>query len=405
MTTLLKNGILIDPSNNVNGRFDVLVADGRVAEIAENIITHADKIIDCTGLTLMPGLFDMHVHFRDPGQTHKEDLSSGAAAAAAGGVTAVLCMPNTTPVIDEPELVAEICERARSLPIDLHFCAAITKGLQGKELTDFEALSKAGAIAFSDDGMPVADAELMSIAMEKCADLSCPIISHCEDFSAPDTRTSENIITQRELRLAKEQDVWVHIAHVSTKEAVEAVRSAKAEGVKVTCEATPHHFGMAELELFQHHADYKMNPPLRTADDVEAVVAGLIDGTIDCIASDHAPHSVEEKADFDTAPNGVIGLETMLAVTLTKLYHTERLSLNRIVRLMCVNPRDTLHIRGGSLGVGDVADIAVVDLNEKWVVDPDKLHSKSKNTCFKGHTLKGKVKYTLVKGSIVYSSV
>jgi dihydroorotase len=378
MTLLLKNG-------NV----DVFIRNGEVAEYTGQT---ADRVIDCTGLTILPGIFDMHVHFRDPGQTHKEDIASGSKAALAGGVTAVLTMPNTTPVIDAPNLVGA------AAPINLYTCAAITKGLQGRELTDFAALKAAGAVAVSDDGRPVESAGIMLEAMVAAEKAGLVVISHCEDLTLAEKhpRISENIATMREIRLAKSMDVPVHIAHVSTAEAIGYIRAAKKGAIAVTCEVAPHHFTLTDAELSRCDADYKMNPPLRGAADVQAIIRAIADGTVDCIASDHAPHSPDEKADFGTAPNGVLGLETILAVSLTRLYHTGLVTLERIVELLCVNPRKILGIPVNP------ADLVIVDLNEEWTVDPDKLKSKSKNTCFKGMTLKGRVKYTIINGEVQY---
>jgi dihydroorotase len=395
MTTLLKNAARVfgskDGLNMTTA--DILIKDGVIAQVSEKITDSADKIIDCTGLCVMPGICDMHVHLRDPGQTHKEDLISGTNAAAAGGVTAVVCMPNTTPVSDTPELIRDVVTRARECKVKVYPCAAITKGLSGEKLTDFAALKAAGAVAVSDDGMPVADTELMEQAMLAANKVELPIISHCEP---------ENEITERELALAEKLNVPIHIAHVSTRQAVEYVRAAKSRGVAVTCEAAPHHFTLTDSELEKQDADYKMNPPLRKFEDVKAVIEGIRDGTVDCIASDHAPHTSAEKSDFEKAPNGVLGLETILGVSLRRLYHEYDIPLGRIIELLCVNPRRILGIGGGSLEIGEVADLAVVDLEEEWVVEPAELHSKSQNTCFKGMTLKGRVKYTLVEGEVVY---
>jgi dihydroorotase len=343
------------------------------------------------------------VHLRDPGQTHKEDLITGTNAAAAGGVTSVVCMPNTAPVLDSPELIQDVVERAKSCKVKVHPCASITKGLLGKVQTDFRALKRAGAVAVSDDGMPVMNSYLMSNAVINASNASLRLISHSEDLGIKDTRESENIAVERDVGIAESTFFPVHIAHVSTKEAVDYIRGAKSYGTAVTCEAAPHHFTLTAGELTRRDADYRMNPPLREQADIEAIIEGLADNTIDCIASDHAPHSPDEKADFDNAPNGVLGLETILAVSLTQLYHSGRLPLSRIVELLCVNPRKILKLKGGSFTKGMSADIAVVDLNEEWVVVPDKLHSKSRNTCFKGMTLKGKVKYTLADGEIIYT--
>lgn len=420
MKILLKNGHAVDGKNRFESKRDILIRDNLIEAVSEHIDCEADQVIDCGGLTVLPGLCDMHVHFRDPGQTHKEDLFTGAEAAAAGGVTAVACMPNTTPVCDTPETIRAIVEKARSAKIKIYPVGCITKGLKGEELCDFRALREAGAVAVSDDGRPVRNARLMGEAMLRAHYAGLRVISHCEDLDIINggiintgkvsrqlgvkgmSRTSENIITAREIQLANDLEMPIHIAHVSTKEAVILLRNAIKHGVLVTSETAPHYFTLTEEKLLSRDADYRMNPPLRCADDVEAITAAILDGTIDCIVTDHAPHTAEEKSDFLTAPNGVVGLETSLAVTLTQLYHTGRIGLMRIVKMMCETPRRLLGIEGGSLEAGAPADIAIVDLNEKWTVDPEKLHSKSKNTCFKGMTLKGKVKYTLVNGEVVY---
>ncbi len=421
MKILLKNGYIVDSRNRIEGIRDVLICDKLIQQVAENIDAPADEVIDCTGLTVIPGLCDMHVHFRDPGQTHKEDIITGSEAAAAGGVTAVACMPNTSPVCDTPETIRYIVEKARQAKIKVYPVGCITKGLNGEELCDFAELRKAGAVAVSDDGRPVKNARIMGEAMIKAHYAGLRVISHCEDLDIINggiinagkisrelgvkgmSRSSENIITGREIQLANDLEMPIHIAHVSTKEVVTLLRTAVKHGVMVTSETAPHYFTLTEEKLLSRDADYRMNPPLRCEDDVKAITEAVVDGTIDCIVTDHAPHAAEEKADFEKAPNGVVGLETSLAATLTQLYHTGRMSLMKIVRMMCETPRRLLGIEGGSLEEGNSADIAIVDLNEEWTVVPEKLHSKSKNTCFKGMTLKGKVKYTIVNGNVVFT--
>lgn len=421
MKILLKNGYIVDSRNHVEGVRDILICDKLIEQVAEKIDTPVDKVIDCTGLTVIPGICDMHVHFRDPGQTHKEDIITGSEAAAAGGVTAVACMPNTSPVCDNPETIRYIVEKAKGAKIKVYPVGCITKGLEGTELCDFDELRKAGAVAVSDDGRPVKNARIMGEAMIKAHYAGLRVISHCEDLDIINggiinagkisrelgvkgmSRTSENIVTCREIQLANDLEMPIHIAHVSTKEVVTLLRNAVRHGVMVTSETAPHYFTLTEEKLLSRDADYRMNPPLRCEDDVKAITEAVIDGTIDCIVTDHAPHAAEEKADFEKAPNGVVGLETSLAVTLTQLYHTGRMNLMKIVRMMCETPRRLLGIEGGSLEEGNSADIAIIDLNEEWTVDPEKLHSKSKNTCFKGMTFKGKVKYTIVNGNIVYT--
>ena len=422
MTTLLKGGYLVNSSNRTEGYYDILINDNVVEAVGESLECEADEVIDCKGLTIIPGICDMHVHFRDPGQTHKEDIFTGAEAAAAGGVTAVACMPNTTPPCDNAETIRYIKKKAMGARVKVYPVGCITKGLEGTELCDFEELKKAGAVAVSDDGRPVKNARVMGEAMIKAHYAGLKVISHCEDLDIINggiinagkiarelgvkgmSRSSENIVTAREIQLAMDLEMPIHIAHVSTKECVTLIRNAVRHGVMVTSETAPHYFTLTEEELLKRDADYRMNPPLRTDADVKAITEAVSDGTIDCIVTDHAPHTKEEKADFEKAPNGVVGLETSLAATLTRLYHTGKVRLMQIVRMMCETPRIILGIEGGSIEPGAVADIAIVDLNEEWTVDPEKLHSKSKNTCFKGMTLKGKVKYTLLNGKIVYNA-
>ncbi|MGN0597689.1 MAG: dihydroorotase [Ruminiclostridium sp.] len=420
MTLLLKNGQVVDSINHVDKKLDMLIENGRIKALGESLEVNADRVVDCTGKAVIPGLCDMHVHFRDPGQTYKEDIISGGEAAAAGGVTAVACMPNTKPVCDNAETVKYIIDKAKGSKVKVYPVGSITKGLSGEELSDYDMLKKAGCVAVSDDGRPVKSARMMAEAMVKAHYAGLKVISHCEDLEIINggimnlgkvsrelgvkgmSRSSENTVTAREIVLAGDMNVPIHIAHVSTKEVINFLRSAVRYGVMVTSETAPHYFTLTDECLRTRDADYRMNPPLREADDVEAITEAVCEGTIDCIVTDHAPHSAEEKADFEKAPNGVVGLETSLAVTLTRLYHTGKVSLQQIIRLMCVNPRTILGVGGGTIGVGDTADIAVVDLNEEWVVDPEKLHSKSKNTCFKGMTLKGKVKYTILDGKVVF---
>lgn len=420
MKLLLKNGYVIDEANGFEGEADILAEDGKIVKCAPGLQADADKVIDCTGKHIIPGICDMHVHFRDPGQTHKEDIITGSEAAAAGGVTAVACMPNTSPVIDNAEMVKYVVEKAKSAKIKVYPIGCITRGQMGEELCDYIELKNAGCVAVSDDGKPVRSARMMARAMVQAHYAGLRVISHCED---PDIiaggiinsgavskelgvkgmhRMSEDTQTARDVVMAGDLEMPIHIAHVSTFSSMMIVRLAARCGVMVTSETAPHYFTMTDEKLRTRDADYRMNPPLRTERDVTAITEGVCDGTIDCIVTDHAPHSPEEKADFEKAPNGVVGLETSLAATLTQLYHTGKISLKRIVRLMCVNPRKILGIPGGSFTEGAPADITVFDINEEWTVDPDKLHGKSKNTCFKGMTLKGRVKLTIVDGKVVY---
>lgn len=370
-----------------------------------------------------PSLFDMHVHFRDPGFTHKEDVLTGTNAALAGGFTGVACMPNTNPPIDNPETVRYIIEKAAQTGVAVYPVGCITKGLKGEELCNYDGLKKAGAIAVSDDGKPVKNAGVMLEALKKSKESGIPVISHCEDMDiigkgiinkgriseelkvAGMDRASEDSITAREIALAESCDGSIHIAHVSTRGAVSIIRSAKARGAKVTCETCPHYFFYTEDKLLTKDADYRMNPPLREESDRIAILEAVLDGTIDCIVTDHAPHTAEEKADFYTAPNGVVGLETSLAAMLTMLYHTRKASLSKIMKLMSINPRKILGLTPERIEKGASANITVFDPDKSWIVEPEKLHSKSHNTVFKGEVLKGKNILTISQGIIRYSEL
>lgn len=418
MTLLIKKIRAVDAENdNVT---DVYIRDGKIAKVGENLCCDAQQVIDGTDLVLMPSLFDMHVHFRDPGLTHKEDILTGCSAALAGGVTGVVCMPNTKPCCDNPDTVRYIIDKAAETGVDVYPAGCITKGMSGGGLCDYDALKNAGCICISDDGRPVENAAMMLSALRSSNENGLLVISHCEDLSIIDggimnkgeisekldvkgmDRASEDYITSRELILAKSADARIHIAHVSTSGSVDIIRFAKLQGVKVTCETAPHYFLLTDELLMKRDADYRMNPPLRTKNDVRAIIDGIKDGTIDCIITDHAPHTAEEKSDFEKAPNGVVGLETSFAAALTGLYHTGELSLQKIVRLMCVNPRKILGLDIPSICEGSTADLMIADINREWTVDPDKLHSKSHNTVFKGMTLTGKPLVTISKGIIRY---
>ena len=418
MSLLIKNAHVVSPADGINDVLDILIEGGKIARIGKDL--HADEEINAEGLYAVPGLTDMHVHLRDPGQTQKEDIITGCRAAAAGGVTSLLAMPNTAPAVDNPETVRYILDKARNADAKVYVAASVTKGLKSIEPTDLEALKNAGAAALSDDGRPVENTKFLSDAMKKAPKLGMTVAAHCEDlFLADGGKINEGEVSRalgikgipasaedcgiaREIALAAAENVPIHICHVSTKTSVALVRDAKRRGVKVTAETAPHYFSLTEKELLKRDADYRMNPPLRTAEDVKAIIEGLQDGTLDCIATDHAPHTPEEKADFEKAPNGSIGMETSLAVGITYLVKTGLLTFDELVRKMSVNPAKILGIEAGSLSAGSSADIALVDINEQWTVDVDSLHGKSKNTPFKGMTLTGRVKKTLLNGKVVF---
>lgn len=416
---LIKNATVVSPADKISGRYDILVINGKIAQIGENL-SFDGEVIDAEGLYAIPGLVDMHVHLRDPGQTQKEDIFTGCRAAAAGGVTSLLAMPNTTPATDSGEVVRYILDKAKDADANVYVAASITKGLKSLEPTDIEELKNAGAIALTDDGRPVENTKFLSDAMKKAPLYGMHVVVHCEDLYLADggkinegeiseklgvkgiPAAAEDCGTAREIALAAALDVPVHICHVSTKTSVELIRDAKNRGVKVTAETAPHYFSLTDRELLRGDADFRMNPPLRTISDMDEIINGLLDGTLDAIATDHAPHTVEDKADFVSAPNGSIGMETSLAVGITCLVKRGLLSFEKLVEKMSVNPARILGINAGTLAVGAPADIALVDLDEEWVVDVDKLHGKSKNTPFKSRRLCGKVKKTILGGKVVF---
>ena len=410
---LFKNVRIVDAGTDTVG--DVLVKDGVIAEVG-NVSEAADRVIEGNGkLVVMPSLFDMHVHFRDPGFTHKEDVLTGCAAALAGGVSGVVCMPNTKPPIDSRETVDYIVNKAEPTGVSVYPAGCVTKGMLGKELYDHSSI---GVRIISDDGRPVENAELLRQAMLESNKNGILIASHCEDLNIINggivndgevsaeldlkgmNRASEDSITAREIAVAMSADARIHICHVSTVGSLDFIREAKARGVKVTCETCPHYFMYTDEKIRSLDADYRMNPPLRTEADRAAVEKAVLDGTIDCIVTDHAPHAAEEKADFCKAPNGVVGLETSLAAMLTHFYHTGKLSLSRISEMMAEKPRELLGLPVTKVEKGAKADLILVDTEKEWVVEPEKLHSKSHNTVFKGEKFKGQNLMTITDGII-----
>lgn len=419
MEMLIKNAVVVSPADKLNEKADILVKDGVIKQIGGNIKTDG-RIVDAEGLCAVPGFVDMHVHLRDPGQTHKEDILTGCKAAAAGGVTSLLAMPNTNPTTDSPEVVRYILDKAKNADSRVYVAASVTKGLKSEEPTDIEAVKNAGAIALTDDGRPVENTKYLSDAMKKAPQLGMTVVAHCEDlFLADGGKINEGEVseklgvkgipagaedcgTAREIALAAALDVPVHICHVSTKTSVQLIRDAKKRGVKVTAETAPHYVSLTDRELLRGDADYRMNPPLRTQADVDEIINGLCDGTLDAVATDHAPHTPEEKSDFVKAPNGSIGMETSFAVCNTYLVKSGKLSLSQLVEKMSLNPAKILGINAGTLSVGAPADIVLINPDEEWTVDPEKLHGKSKNTPFKGKKLAGRVKKTILGGKIVF---
>lgn len=419
---LIKNAVVVSPADGINEQLDIFISNGVIAQLGKDLSADC-KTLDAEGLYAVPGLVDMHVHLRDPGQTHKEDIITGCNAAAAGGVTSLLAMPNTIPTTDSAETVKYILDKAKGANANVYVAASITKGLKSLEPTDLNELKTAGAIALSDDGRPVENTKFLSEAMKKAPELGMSVVAHCEDLFLADggkinegevskklgvkgiPASAEDCGTAREIALAAALDVPIHICHVSTKTSVALIRDAKARGVKVTAETAPHYFSLTEKELLRGDADYRMNPPLRTKADVEEIITGLLDGTLDAVATDHAPHTPEEKADFVKAPNGSIGMETSLAVGITYLVKTGIMSFEQLIQIMSVNPSRILGINAGTLSAGAPADIALVDLDKVWTVDVEKLHGKSKNTPFKGKTLCGKVKKTILSGKVVFEDI
>lgn len=421
MDLLIKNAFAVSPADGFNEPMDILVSVGKIAAVGKNLSAGDAEVLNAEGLYAFPGFVDMHVHLRDPGQTQKEDIITGCRAAAAGGVTSLLCMPNTTPAIDSAETVEMILEKAKTATARVYVAASISKGLKSKEPTDLQAVHAAGAVGLSDDGRPVENTKMLSDAMKQAPDLGMTVVAHCEDLYLADggrinegevseklgvkgiPASAEDCGTAREIALAAAENVPIHICHVSTKTSVALVRDAKRRGVKVTAETAPHYFSLTEKELLRRDADYRMNPPLRTSKDVEAIINGLADGTLDCIATDHAPHTPEDKADFEKAPNGSIGMETSFAVGITYLVKPGLLTLQELINKMSVNPARILGISAGTLSVGAPADIAIADIGEQWTVDVNRLHGKSKNTPFKGLTLTGRVRTTILNGEVVFS--
>ena len=426
MKRLLKGGHVVDPVHGIDGVADILIEDGVVAAVGPALDAGDAQVVNVpAGFVVCPGFVDMHVHLREPGQEHKETVASGAAAAAAGGFTAVACMPNTDPVNDDASVTRAIREKAEAAGlVRVYPIGAVSKGMKGEQLAEIADLREAGCVAISDDGRPVASAILMRRALEYAGMFGLPVIDHCEDPSLKGEgvahegfvasvlglrgipAAAESVMVDRDIALAEMTGSAVHIAHLSTRQALRSVRAAKARGARVTCEVAPHHFALTDERLagpVEYDTNLKMNPPLRERADVDALLQGLQDGTVDAIATDHAPHQADEKhVEFDRAPFGIIGLETAVPLALDRLFHAGLVTLRRLVQLLSVNPARILNVPGGTLRVGRPADITVIAPDVTLTVDIGRTRSRSRNSPFHGWTLKGAVAATIVGGRTIY---
>jgi dihydroorotase len=430
MKILLRNARIIDASGKYDGVFDIFIVDGFIQEIGSPLGGNpVNYEINLRGKFVLPGLFDMHTHLREPGQEYKEDIASGIAAAANGGFTGVAAMPNTDPVVDSADVVKYVLDRAKQSveqgqcgPVNVYQIAAITEARKGERLSEMKDLVEAGAIAFSDDGSAVMNSHVMRLALEYSSMLGKPIIQHCEDHEltttgsaneSPETiryglktqhPVAEELVLNRDLKLLEAFGGRYHATHISTAGSIASIADAKRRGLPVTCDATPHHLFLDDSLLSTYDSDYKVNPPLRTRADNEALINALKDGTIDAIASDHAPHAIHEKeVEFDAAPFGMIGLETTVGAVMTKLYHEKVLSIQQIVKLLALGPRKILGIPAPCFELGARAEISIVDPDCEWTVDPAKFKSKSRNTGFKGWKFRGSA-VGIINGDAFYFS-
>jgi dihydroorotase len=425
MSILIRQGHIIDPTQNIDTVQDMLIVNGKIADIADTISNKAIQIIDAKNLLVFPGIVDMHTHLREPGREDKETIETATSAALKGGVTSVLAMPNTTPCIDSAQAVGMLQKRIqKSAQVNVFIAGAITKNRKGYALVDFKGLKNKGVLAFTDDGSSVDDEKLLSKAFVLARELNMPIICHCEDTQlSADGVVNKGIVStrmglrgvskeseykriERDIMLAESTGARIHIAHISCAESVEAVKTAKQRGARVTAETCPHYIMLCEDDVTGFDTNKKMNPPLRSADDRDALKKAIKDGTIDVLSSDHAPHTENEKdIEFERAAFGVIGLETLLSVAVTALHHTGLVDVKKIVQLCSTNPSQILGINKGLLAQGSDADVTIFDPCMEWVVEKKDIVSKSKNSAFLGKRLKGKVTHTIVNGQLSYSLI
>ncbi len=427
LNIVFTNIALIDPAHSINNRANLWIKDGIIihCDSSEPQFEKDTEIVESTSYVCSPGLFDMHVHFREPGYEYKEDIQSGTMSAANGGFTGVLCMPNTNPVIDNPVVVEYIKQKSKDLLVDVYPSAALTINQEGNQITSMMELHNAGVLMFTDDGNCVIRSDVMRIIFDYAATKDLLISQHCEDthlttgFAMNEGALSdrlglkgfpyiaEEIIAARDIMLSEYCGRRkYHVSHISTNGSVRIIREAKSRGLRVTCEVTPHHYTLTDSVLGNYDTNFKINPPLRRKRDIEAILEGLVDGTIDCIATDHAPHSLYEKdVEFESAPNGIIGLETALAISLDRLVHTGVISFAELIKKMSINPRQILGLPAIKIEKGEKANITIFDPNEEWTIDKNNFLSKSLNTPFNGYVFKGKPKYAINNNKIHKSTL